>query len=504
MKLLYSLLFICFHICAIAQTKSTIIELEGKSDISSIIPLTHNGGFLIKYAKSYPNKEKDVIISKYNSDLDNIWNVGIVKTSYNSANNVIIASKFSSNTYYIQQKKGNSEKINLTVNRINESGEVSIVLYENSEFRYKNIIAMYADASGLNIITNKSFGKSKYEKIDEPQPIIVYKLKSNQDDFEKIETDIINNIPNEEKEFIEFLGQDENFIYMAKKNVNIFNNSIKYTIYFIDKESYLLLDSKTFELEPEKKIIAANNMRSDNGNIIMDNDYEVEIETYGVDGKNSKITYTVNSGSFGCSKLDLLNDRFYVYGLTSNKIHVASDKLANLKTKKAPKLINDIGGAYVYSFDFNSGKIVYKNEFAVNKDVSKLGNSLFLYRYIWLDIINKDICKLNYTRSEMYRKDHKLYTNTIVRNEKAIYAKASFDYYMYFEGPHHIRSLNNTILNSCFAPKEAIDFVEANPKLRYKKYSIFGFVLDGKIILAKNSAYTKHPLLELNSFDFIK
>ncbi len=422
-----------------------------------------------------------------------------------------MANQFSDYVYYIQKEKvSRFSKGEYIINRVSKDGQLNSFNYDiNKEFSKAERIACFVDEQGMYFILKSKNPHKKGEK--KTANIQVYLMDHERNKFEIIKTDIKSLTAEEDEEvFVEFAGVDKKYIYLVQKWVSIKQNALKYVFYKLNKETYAVDEEKEFSVQIEDELVASVNIRNPEGAVVYNEDYRVESYS---NGRTTYITYYANAGSFGCFKLDLENNNFYIYGLTSGKKFKMIESTNSKKDKKnKTELINDIGGGYVIKYDFNSGKESFRNEFSMQKNLTKdISKVAFYYRSIWFDILPNDKYRLALSSLNggsgikiMASSFGASIITCIVPESGKVDAKVAPIPAARNFSPNHHRFMTNTSLNKSFASKAALDFMAKNEKIRYPDYSVFGVLLSNKIILAKNTAYTKNAKLEFTSFDLIK
>lgn len=498
---------------AICQTNTAEITFKAKrEDISEIVELGGDGGFLVHTSSQYAKYNKNSVIHFFSPDLKNNWSVSIPKATNSGNESFLLANELSDYVYYIQKEKGSRfSKGEFIINRIGKNGQLESFNYDiNKQFEKADKVASFVDDKGLYFVLKTKNQHVKGQK--RTATIQVYFMDHSRKKFDIIKTDMKDlSAESDEAIFVEFAGVDKEYIYLSQKWLSVKENAMKYVYYKLNKERFHVDDEKEFVVQIEDELVASVNSRKTDGARVYDNDYEVESWS---NGRTTYITYLANAGSFGCAKLDVKSKSLYIYGITSGKKFnpkiIKSDNGKKDKKGKKVELIDEIGGGYLIKFDFETSKELSRNEFTMQKNLTKdIAKIPFYSRSIWFDILPNDKYRLSLTTASFnILKLSKGVTASIVtciipEKGKADVKSTPIPMAMNFR-PNHTRYLTNTTLNKSFAPKAAIDFIAKNEKIRYPDYSIFGIYLSNKFILAKNSAYTKSAKLELTSYDFIQ
>jgi hypothetical protein len=482
-----------------AQPQSATVTLNKKQDVSNIIPLGVDGGFILHVSEQYAGREKNSEMYYFDASLTNKWQVSIDNPTNNLFEEFLIGSAFSNYVYYIQEKKSTSfSNPEYIITRIDKDGKKTLFSYKPSkEFNNSSMIAAYTDNVGMNFMVQYTPKVKKGET--QKTQINIYQVKHDKKTFDLLDTKIKELLSEDEQEiFIEYLGHDDENVYLSQKLVSLRENAVKYTIYSISKGDYSIVSEDEFIVAPKNELVASTNLRTQDGARIYNQDYNVVVTS---SGRTTYTTYYANAGSFGCAKLDLANGKFIIYGLTSSKKFVTPAPDKKGKKSTGVGLVNDVAGAYVVAFDINTGKELSKNEFLFNKDVpAKVNVSSFYTRAIWFDILADNFYRISVARQYTSDKNQVVYSHFVSKNEKPEYKSFSFPARKN-ETLWHMRFTSNMAVSTSFAPTEAVKFASNTAELRTKEYSKFGILLPSKIILAKNYSYTKTPKIEFTGFD---
>lgn len=483
---------------AFAQRKPVVLPLDKKTDVTEIESLGEQG-FLVKTAASYAGREKNVQIHSFTNELKKRWTVKLEKPTNTMLEYTLLASPYSPHTYYIQASKtfsGSKGVLNIT--RIDSLGKKKDIVYKVSkEFSTASRVAMFADEDALYILTaeetvNKDRDIKKNKVKNKKESILVfYVLKSDKTTMQRVETEIklVSDLKDADL-FVEYLGHDEDNIFLSRKSVNLSENEIEYEILTLDK-NFSTVDVSNFKIQTENPLVPSVNMRSSNGASIYNNDYDVTVTRRG----NTIITtYTANAGSFGCAKLDVNTGHFYIYGLTAAK---PSSK--NTKKKDTQAMVVDAHSAFVSKFDFNTGDLIDQQEFDLSKEflADKLFETpyLFVNRVIWMDVLNENTYKLCGAAGENV---HVMIVP--IKGTKTEYVGRKIEFQK-GGGNYHRRFLANALGNKSYMSDEQVKFMKKYPEFREKEYSIFGIFLGDRTVIVRNTAYTKQPQLEFNLFN---
>lgn len=496
-KIALALIGIVLGLGGFAQTKPVNVPLDKRSDISEIVSLGEQG-FVIKTAIGYAGREKNIQIHSFTNDMRKRWTVKLEKPTNTMLNYTLLASPFSSYVYYIQMSKVfTAQKGVMNIARIDSAGKKKDIVYKVSkEFENSEKVALFADDDALYFLNydqkvnrDKDVKKGKANKKE--NRLVVFVLDNNKTVMERHETDIrISSDSKDADLFIEYLGHDDENIYLSKKTVDLGENTIKYEVFTLNK-SFVTQDVTEFEAKIEAPIVPAVNSRNYNGAEIYNNDYDVEISHR---GNTTVTTYIANAGSFGCAYLDVAHGNFYIYGLSGLK-PLSKDK----KKSKSSKLNTDAKGGYVLKFDFGTGDLLEQKEFELPKEMlaDKMFADpyLFVNRTIWLDVVGDHtyrLCGVGY--------NEKIHIALVSESgKKAVYLGKKIDYRK-SSGLYHRRFLANALGDKTYLNDDYMKFIKKYPEFRMKDYSVFGIYLGDRTIVVRNTAFTREPKLELNMF----
>jgi hypothetical protein len=507
MKKIITILFVLVGFSGFSQKNRASISLGKKQDVSQILRIGADGGFLLHVSETYAGREKNSEIYCYSPDLKKKWSVKINNPTNALLEEYLVASAFSTYAYYIQQIKSDE----YVITRISDDGKRTTLNYKIiKELFDVSKIAIYTDQKGLNIIANKTIKVKKGEKAK--SEIQILQMRHDQKKFELIKTEIKDFLSDDEEDvFIEFLGHDDNNIYLAQKFVNVNENSIKYKMYTVDKEGYRVIEEDEFLAEIKNELVASTNQRTTDGSPTANKDYRVVVSTStsysgpnGTPRTTTTYTYYANAGSYGCAKLDIASGKFIIYGLVTDKkfVRPKADKKGKMP---AYELKDNLGGAYLISFDVNTGEKVWDEQVSIDKAaVAEVSKSKFYSRSIWLDVMNDNCLRLGITAGLVRKnKNAEAYSLLIKKNTKQEFKKIEFPARS-GETNSHIRMVSNLLLSKSIAPSEAISFGQNPQDIRTKHYSKFGLLLPNKIILFQNYAFSKTPKIDIFSYDINK
>jgi hypothetical protein len=478
--------------------KSVSVPLAKKADISEIVSLGDNG-FVIKTAVGYAGREKNIQIHSFTSDMQKRWTVVLDKPTNTMLHYTLLASPYSSYTYYIQMSKVfTASKGVINITRIDSTGKKKEIKYKVSkEFDNSDRVAMFADDNALYFLNYEQKVNSKRDvkkgkaQNKKESTLVMYSLKVDKTTMERHVTDLqMTSASQNEDLFVEYLGHDEDHIYLSRKSVDLSENALKYEVFTLDK-SFTTIDVSEFEAKMESPLVPSVNNRTYKGAEIYNNDYDVEVTHRG----NTIITtYIANAGSFGCAYLDIENGHLYVYGLTGLK-PVSKSK----SKKKENALITGARSAYICKFDFNTSEILEQKEFELPKemlvDKSFADPYLFVNRSIWMDLVDQNTYRFCGTGS-----GEDLHVAVLsVGDKKASYIGKKIEFRRN-SGTYHRRFLANALGNKSYMSDEYMKFIKKYPDFRTKDYSIFAIYLGDRTVVVRNLAFTKDPRLEFNLF----
>lgn len=498
MKHLLVFLIIFSGTFSYGQNEQYSLDLDKKADVQDIVTIGDQG-FLIKTAITYAKKERNVQIHSFSADLKKRWTVKLDKPTNKFLNYTLLASPYSPMVYYIETVSGNDyAKQGINITRIDSLGKKSEIKYDYSkDFKRADRVAMFADEEALYILnsevtvaTDKDIKKKKVANKKE-SVLVFYVMKNSKKVMERFVTDI--KLTSDDKDadlFVEYLGHDEDNIFLSRKSLDLSQNKIAYEVITLDK-SFNNVDVTNFEVTLENPLVPALNSRAENGASIYNNDYDVTVVQR---GNTITTTYYANAGSFGCAQLDVLNGHFYIYGLTGAKSTGKDTK----KEKGSGKMLTKAEGGYICKFDFNTGDEKSRTEFKLGKtftaDNSFSDPYLFTARSIWLDVLSEDTYKFCGLSGSI-----DLHAIVVSKQEKAEYIGMKLED-VGSSSDLHRKSIINLLGSRTYFSNNHLDFMKDYKEFRTKEYSMFGILLGDRTVVIKNTAYTENPKLEFNLF----
>jgi hypothetical protein len=518
-------LLFCAHI-GFAQTApkpkkkiaTATLALSKKEDIITTIELGSQG-FIIKTGESYAGREKKIKLHRYAADLTKQWTVELPKSTNTLLENYTLSSPYGNYTYHIQSSKiTNGSAGKMIVTRIDEKGKTTLFDIKvdkdisksgkGNNAKTKSVawpqsgnnvgyISAFVDEEFLYLLayiekvnSNKDVKKKNVAK--KTANLVLFKASHKSREIQRFDTEIeLQSDEASDDLFIEFLGVDDEHIYLSKKTINLSEKNILYNIYTLDKSGNRI-DESPIEESIEHAPVPSVNFRKDNGSRIYNNDYDVIVHT---NGRYTYYTYVANTGSFGCSQLDMEKGMLYVYGLSKTE-----DKKGK-KDKKAA--LGDADYFYIKKFDFNTGDLVESiekplpKEMLNDKDFS--APSLFISRQIWLDVLTNDLVRFSGCTS----RSTNLHSICVNMSEKKIEYVGKVVPLRKNSGSGHRQYLTNVIATKMESTKEYQSFLKSNTDFRTKDYSIFGLILGDKRVVGKNYSFTKNPHIELSVYPVV-
>lgn len=508
------------------SSKATLTLLP-KEDVITTVDLGPEG-FILKTGVEYAGREGKIRLHKYKTDLTKVWTVEIAKSTNSMLENYILASPFSSYTYYIQETKvSNKSAGKIVITRIDEKGKSTMYDIKvtkddgKSEKKGKNsswpksdkntqYIAAFVDETSFYLLasletvnTKKDVKKKNVSKKE--ARVVLFKAAHKSREISSFETDIQMNADDATADlFVEYLGQDDDNIYVSKKSVSLKDKTLTYNILTLDKDG-ARTDETTIESNIEGLPVPAVNFRESYGSRIYNNDYDV-ITTTHTSGNRTYYTYTyiANAGSFGCAQLDFINGKFYIYGLSKSPKKKEANK-GKTKGKDKSKtnesdLEQEADYLYVHQYDFSTGELINAYEKPLPKDLladkAFTNPSVFYYRNIWLDVLGPNLIRFN----GVIDGSPKLHTVCIdLSSDKMEYAGKEVPLRKN-GGSGHRRYLTNIIATKMESTKSYQQFLKANTEFRTKEFSMFALLVGDKRIVAKNYSFTKTPKIEFTAF----
>lgn len=494
---IYLLLFI-FSFDAISQKKEVTFPIQKKQDIYSVSTLGFDEGFVVLISeKNASNHHLNTNLRYFSKDLEEKWNVQLKYSSDEINDQTIVCSAFSNYMYVL----GNS----VFINRISSEGEKSnFKATFPKEYKNVNLIAKYVDETGLNYITYKGEDKSTNKEF------IIFRLQHDKKSFEMISLNLgLINENSKDYESLDFLGHDEENIFLSHKSIDFTKNTINYLVYSISKSDFESISTNEFSVQITNELVPCMNTRTEDGSVIYNNDYSTATITKTTisNGISRSYTYTIynpKAGAYGCSRLDIENGFFYIYGVTTAKKFTPPklNKKTNKPETSEPK--NEVAGAYVVTYDFNKGELIKKEEFSLPKNAaSDFPKKMNMEtRSIWFDVFNDKITRISISPATLISKDAIVYCTTIGATAKPESIRLTYPSKV-DGGWTHRRLVSNLALPKSIVPNDVISF-SSNPKeIRSKEYSKFGILLKNRIILVKNHSFTKTPKIEFWNYDLL-
>lgn len=524
-------LILLFYISAGAQTPSkkktedkttkATLTLLSKEDVINTIDLGPDG-FILKTGVEYAGREGKVRLHKYKSDLTKVWTVEIAKATNSLLENYVLASPFSSYTYYIQESKStNKSSGKIIVTRIDEKGKTTLYDIKVAKDDHKSekkgkttgwpksdkntsYIAAFVDENNfyllasLETVNSKKDVKKKNVAKKEAK-VVLFKAAHKSREISSFDTDIELNGDDEKSDlFVEYLGQDDDNIFVSKKSVSLNNKTLTYDILTLDKDG-VRTDETTIETTTEGLPVPAINFRESYGSRIYNNDYDVITTTHTSGNRTyTTTTYIANAGSFGCAQLDFVNGKFYIYGLSKSNKKVETGK--NKSKEKSKDLEQQADNLYVHQYDFSTGELLTAFEKPLPKELMADKNftnpGVFYYRNIWLDVLTPNLIRFN----GVMDRSTKLHTVCIdMSSDKMEYAGKEVPLRK-SSGTGHRQYLNNLNATKMESTKSYQQFMKANTDFRTKEYSMFALLCGDKRIVAKNYSFSKSPKIEFTVF----
>lgn len=529
--ILFAVLLFCITAGAQTPTKKKTDDKIGKATLTllkkeDVITTVDLGpeGFILKTGIEYAGREGKIRLHKYKTDLTKVWTVELPKATNTMLENYILASPYSSYTYYIQQSKTTNKSAGkMIVTRIDEKGKTNLYdikvqkesdkpakkgktshwpqAGENTEY-----IAAFVDEENFFLLASIGTVNSKKEQkknnvAKKNTKIVLYKAAHKSREISAYETGIELNADDASADlFIEYLGQDEENIYVSKKSVNLADKSLTYNILTINKNGEQT-DETSIAASVEGLPVPAVNFRESYGSQIYNNDYDVIVTTRSSGTRTYVVTtYIANAGSFGCAQLDFINGKFYIYGLSKQAKSSASGKGKNKTKEKEKELETEATHLYVHQYDFSTGELLQTYEKPLPKefiaDKGFTNPSVFYFRNIWLDVLGPDMIRLNGV-SDGSTKLHSVCID--LEKEKMEYIGKDVSRRK-DAGSGHRRYLTNVIATKMESDKSYQQFMKSHTDFRTKEYSVFGLLLGDKRVIAKNYAFGKSPKIEFTVF----
>jgi hypothetical protein len=478
--------------------KSTI-KLGKKEDVSDITYIP-NKGFLLTTAVGYAGREKDVKIHSYRPDLSKRWTASISNSTNKLLNNYLVASEYSDYVYMIKTSKVfTTSNGKLLFTRIDSTGKKSdfsipvsdemddatpVALFQNKD----NLYFLVSNLSSSKEKVKDAKGKTKKVKKTENK-LSMYIMAHDKKLFKRKLTEIkLESGVNGYDLTIEYLGNNNENIFVAQKLVNLSSGETKYVIYTLNNEGDI---EETTEIEAKIKYtpLAALNYRNGKGAVIMDNDYR--IETY-YRNNRQYIEYIAQAGAFGCSQLDVENGYFYIYGLAVSK------PATNKKGALQPIMSNNVDAFYIQKFDMYSGELIKEYNGTLPKGIVEdkiIKSGMFINKGIALDVVDSNTMRLNVVSYNTVNVvTINMEENKMASASKAIRRRKG-------ETLAHRLVQSPLIVTKEDASKEMINHIKKFDDFRAKEYSLFGLTMGAKTAVIQNFSMSKDPRLEFTLFD---
>ncbi|MEP5340177.1 MAG: hypothetical protein ABJL44_11275 [Algibacter sp.] len=305
-----------------AQHKAAEIELEKGCMLLDFLDLGENG-FIIKTGKekaAYSKKLKWEV-HYFDNDLNLIYTMPIKKDQLDTRSDNPILASHSGDYFYHEEFKITTSfgagKGHFTQIKKDKSVKTHDVKYK--DYKGKSIEKAFVDDDYYNMLCVEEEKKSKKNK----NPKKTYTLyKFGHVEFNR--TEVILDLPQiieEEgisKTFWEFSDQKENFIYMHRKDLNFESGNHTYHVVALNKSDGKIANQ--FQLNFS---IGLKHIRPSNNNIeIFGAHYsslnDFSFETVGT-GESSRGYFHHRLSAFGKLKLDLDQQKAYVFGLYGDK-----------------------------------------------------------------------------------------------------------------------------------------------------------------------------------------
>lgn len=536
--------------------QSSLFKLTKGEDIMTMQSLDDKGFFLSTGVKKGVTI-MDLTLHKFDNDFNKIWSSTILKKlDYAKYSKQLIASSQCDWAYYFiipnTNKLASTSSDNIIV-RIDKDGKTETFQFisesntekllkspknnsmlpkeksdDNSLLQNKldeiDFVASFVDDEHLYVLCMfYSYSKVKKVKMKESQ-LILFKLSNSSHTFERIETQM--KLEGEENDdlFIEYLGHDDENIYLSRKTVDFSEKTIKYTLFTTDK-SGVNTDETEFLLELNTLPVAAKNYRQNFGGLIFDNDYRVEVIS-----RSNQVTtiYYPYDGVYGCSQLNQHNGYFYIYGLSKKDSKSDSKKDSKKKLQllvNSSNMNNEADNVYIGKFDFTTGELIQKQELPLPKEMRAedelIVPSLFTNRIIGLESITNDLVRfVGYTATAMtYSTSNSLqfgkktiknkgdaapsgsyHTITIdLASGKSEYASMPFERKMGYSKPEFVTCLYPSKIEST---KDYTNFIKKYPTFRTKEYSVVGMNTNNTRIVMINNSFSKKLSIEFYKFPY--
>lgn len=355
MKLKTVLVFVLATFSLFAQQNTAEIELDKSCKLLDFIDLG-GSGFIIKTGKEKAAYSKNLKwkVHYFNNNLDLIYAMPIKKEQMDtrSANPILVSH--SGDYFYHEEFKITTSfgagKGHFTQIKKDKSVKTHDIKYK--DYKGKSIKNTFVDETHYNMLCVKEEKKSRKNK-NTRKTYFLYKF----DHAEFKRTEIILDLPQviEEDEIAktswEYSDQNENSIYMHRKDLNFKSGNHIYHVVELNKS-----DGKVSNKFSLNFSIAPKHIRPSNNNIeILGAKYSNSSDFYyqgtvGTTNTKSAGHFHHDTGAFGKLKLDLAKRKAYVFGLYGDK--------------KFKKVGPTYQGYYIQAYDFSGTK-----EFGVLKEL---------------------------------------------------------------------------------------------------------------------------------------
>ena len=300
-----------------AQDKKMHRDLPKNYTIAESIFLGDNGFFLRANipvtASYYPN-----IFYYFNSQADLIWEKKL-KGELAGGENYMAASPGGDYMYFIEMKGFPGKSHYIT--QILKSGKESVTKIEAGKEYGNSLLAIFCDDQYLYYLASQN-GDEQHSVKKSLDKIILNRFDHNGLTYKRIVLDLPLVAPGEGTSFWSFMGQRGDEKFLVSKNIEIETGKSTFDIVAFNAESKVIKKpSIAFSLSDKFNRPAWN--VSKKAEIITDVDYEIKISRASAPNVGTTITTrsVPMSGAFGFVLFDVMNNNFYLYGLTGPKPH---------------------------------------------------------------------------------------------------------------------------------------------------------------------------------------
>lgn len=497
------LLILCIALSAAVNAQKAldlkaVLPLGKKEDVLDVVTLGDQG-FLIQTGISYGARAQSIKVHRFDADLTKRFSIVLPKPKNGLLMNMLIGSKYSEYVYSLQQNKtGSGQNGIFVVTRVDSLGKLSnFSVPISSDLGNVTVLAAFENEEKLVLLTSRTKSTTSKEIINGKKQKVtssenkleMFVMKHEEKTFQKMKTEIelSSNDPDVDLT-VEFLGNDEETFYVARKSVNLGNGITNYSINVLSMEGEIL---ETNEIKSDIKYVplASRNLRETSGAVVNAQDYDV-IVTHS--GKTTITTYVAKAGAFGCSQLDIDNGYFYVYG-------IATDKLSRTKNGKTLNIMSNTPNSfYVQKYELVTGELISDYFGKLPKSVldDKFFNTTYFNnRCIGLHVVDSELVRLN-----LYSL-RSLHTLSINYSSDKLTHVSQMKNHMYYMGDRHDRSFASLFVTAEDGNPDMVKFLKKFPSFREKDYSVFGISFGHYTAVVKNSALSKTPKLEMQLFD---